>query len=89
MGGRLAELGNEASTEVYGYRKFTEPDYFPIQVDRNQTPRDIAKEAQAQTIAGRGFTKSTTPRANNAVMVSSIFDVYASHVCLLYTSRCV
>lgn len=80
MGGRLAELGNEASTEVYGYRKFTEPDYFPIQVDRNQTPRDIAKEAQAQTIAGRGFTKSTTPRANNAVMVSSIFDVYASHV---------
>lgn len=80
MGGRLAELGNEASMEVYGYRKFTEPDYFPIQVDRNQTPRDIAKEAQAQTIAGRGFTKSTTPRANNAVMVSSIFDIYASHV---------
>lgn len=80
MGGRLSELGNEASMEVYGYRKFTEPHYFPIQVDRNQTQRDISKEVQAQTIAGRGFTKSTAPRANNAVMVNSIFDVYASHV---------
>ena len=80
MGGRLSELGNEASMEVYGYRKFTEDHYFPIQVDRNQTQRDISKEVQAQTIAGRGFTKSTAPRANNAVMVNSIFDVYASHV---------
>lgn len=80
MGGRLSELGNEASMEVYGYRKFTEPHYFPIQVDRNQTQRDISKEVQAQTIAGRGFTKSTAPRANNAVMVNSIFDVYAAHV---------
>lgn len=80
MGGDLAELGNEASMEVYGYRKFNERDYFPIQVDKNQTKRDIAKEAQAATIAGRGFTKSVTPHANNAVMLNSIFDVYASHV---------
>ena len=80
MGGRLSELGNQASMEVYGYRKFTEPNYFPIQVDRNQTQRDIAKEAQAQTIAGRGFTKGTVPKANDAVMVGSIFDIFASHV---------
>lgn len=80
MGGTLAELGNEASMEVYGYRKFTERNYYPIKVDRNQTRRDIAKEAQAQTIAGRGFTKGTTPKANNAVMVESIFDTYAAHV---------
>lgn len=80
MGGDLAELGNEASMEVYGYRKFNERDYFPIQVDKNQTKRDVAKEAQAATIAGRGFTKSVTPHANNAVMLNSIFDVYASHV---------
>ena len=80
MGGRLAELGNQASMEVYGYQKFNEPDYFPIQVDKNQTQKDITKDAQAQTIAGRGFTKSTTPKANNAVMVGSIFDIFSSHV---------
>ncbi len=80
MGGKLAELGNEASMTVYGYRKFTEKDYYPIKVDKNQTKRDISKEAQAATIAGRGFTKSVTPKANNAVMVESIFDTYSSHV---------
>ena len=80
MGGKLAELGNEASMAVYGYRKFTEKDYYPIKVDKNQTKRDISKEAQAATIAGRGFTKSVTPKANNAVMVESIFDTYSSHV---------
>ncbi len=80
MGGKLAELGNEASMAVYGYRKFTEKDYYPIKVDKNQTKRDISKEAQAATIAGRGFTKSVTPKANNAVMVESIFDTYSDHV---------
>jgi hypothetical protein len=80
MGGKLAELGNEASMTVYGYRKFTEKDYYPIKVDKNQTKRDISKEAQAATIAGRGFTKSVTPKVNNAVMVESIFDTYSSHV---------
>ncbi|MEG2138473.1 MAG: hypothetical protein RRY64_07410, partial [Oscillospiraceae bacterium] len=64
----------------YGYRKFNEPDYSPIQVDKNQTKKDIAKEAQASTIAGRGFTKAVAPKANNAVMINSIFDVYAAHV---------
>lgn len=80
MGGTLAELGNEASMAVYGYRKFTEKDYYPIKVDKNQTRRDISKEAQATTIAGRGFTKSVTPKANNAVMVESIFGTYSNHV---------
>lgn len=80
MGGELSELGNEASMAVYGYRKFNERNYFPIKVDKNQTKRDISKEAQAATIAGRGFTKSVTPKANNAVMVESIFDTYSDHV---------
>ena len=80
MGGRLAQLGNEASMAVYGYEKFNEKNYFPIKVDKNQTITDQTKEAQAATIAGRGFTKGTTPKANNALIVRNIFDVYADHV---------
>lgn len=80
MGGRLAQLGNEASMEVYGYEKFKEKNYFPIKVDTNQTITDQAKDAAAATISGRGFTKGTKPHANNAVMVRDIFDVYADHV---------
>lgn len=80
LGEELSDLGNQASMEVYGYRKFNEPNYFPIKVDQNQTKSDAAKQAQAATIAGRGFTKSVAPKAKNAVMIGSIFDVYAAHV---------
>ena len=63
LGNELSELGNQASMEVYGYRKFNETNYFPIKVDQNQTKSDVAKQAQAATIAGRGFTKATAPNA--------------------------
>lgn len=76
----LAREGNRASLEVYGYEKFGEKHYFPIRTDRNQVARDNAKEVKAQTIAGRGFTKGTVPKANNAVMLDSVFTVYANHV---------
>lgn len=75
----LAKEGNRASMEVYGYEKFGESHYFPIRTDRNQVARDNAKEAKAQTIAGKGFTKGTVPKANNAVMLDSVFTVYANH----------
>ena len=80
MGHRLSELGNEASMEVYGYEKFKEQNYFPIKVDSNQTITDQSKDAAAATIAGRGFTKSIKPKANNALLIRNIFDVYADHV---------
>ena len=76
----LAREGNRASLEVYGYEKFGEKHYFPIRTDRNQVARDNAKEAKAQSISGRGFTKGTVPKANNAVMLDSVFTVYANHV---------
>ena len=76
----LAREGNRASLEVYGYEKFKEKHYFPIHVDQNQVAKDNAKEAKAQTIAGRGHTKGTIPKANNAVMLDSAFTVYANHV---------
>ena len=76
----LAREGNRASLEVYGYEKFGEAHYFPIRTDRNQVAKDNAKEAKAQSISGRGFTKGTLPKANNAVMLDSVFTVYANHV---------
>ena len=76
----LAAEGNRASLSVYGYEKFKEKHYFPIHVDRNQVARDNAQEAKARTIAEKGMTKGTIPKANNAVMLDSVFTVYAKHV---------
>lgn len=80
MSDTLAKWGNEASMAVYGYEKFTDPNYFPMQVDRNQVVKDVANDAQSATIAGRGFTKATKPHANNALVIRSIFDVAADHI---------
>lgn len=80
MGGRLSELGNEASLAIYGYKKFNEKNYFPIKTDKNQVLTDQVKQAQSATISGRGFTKGTKPHANNALIVGNIFDVFSNHV---------
>ena len=76
----LAALGNEASMEVYGYRKFTDPNYWTIEVDKNQTQSDVKNEAISGTIAGWGSARPLVPHPNNAVILRSIFDVYADHV---------
>lgn len=76
----LSDLGNEASMEVYGYKKFNEEHYFPIESDPQKRKSDASKEAEGGTIAGRGFTKSTDDNATNAVMLRSIFDVAANHI---------
>ena len=34
MSSTISDWGNHASMEMYGYRKFTEDHYWPVQVDR-------------------------------------------------------
>lgn len=75
----LSDFGNEASMEVYGYRKFTEPHYWPIRSNRQEVRSDIQKDTQVTSVANRGFTKNVKPHANNSVMVGSIFDTFAAH----------
>lgn len=76
----LAAHGNETSMQVYGYRKFGEKNYWPIGVDKNQTPSDVKNEAMSKTIPGYGMGKPTKPDADNAVMLRSAFDTYTNHV---------
>lgn len=73
----LSDFGNEASMEVYGYRKFNEEHYWPIR--SKDVNRDVPGDTQTVSIAGRGFTKNVKPHADNAVMVGSIFDTFAAH----------
>lgn len=80
IGTELTRLGNEASMEVYGYKKFREKNYWPIETDKNQVQSDVKNDAVSGTVAGWGSAKPLTPNANNAVILRSIFDVYADHV---------
>ena len=77
-----AAWGNDASLMLYGYRKFNDPNYFPIKTDSNtnRTTEQSANNAALYRIRNQGMTKSLTKGAKNAVMVEDIFDVFTKHV---------
>lgn len=71
------DWGNEISMKLYGYKKYTAKDYFPISVDRNQIALTTDALGRAQTIKNMGFTKNTVKGANKPIDVEDIFDVFA------------
>lgn len=77
---QAAEWGNEASMERFGYRKFTEENYFPIKSDRNYTRSSVESGDRPGTIAGLGMTKAVNKAANNPVLLEDVFDVFSRHV---------
>lgn len=81
MSGVLADMGNEASMQAYGYRKFTEVHYWPIKSAKEQTHRETGKDGnQVRAIKNMGSAKQTQAGANNALDISGIFDTFAAHV---------
>ena len=80
LSGRAAEWGNEASMERFGYRKFTEKNYFPIRPDSDYTVSRADGMAREGTIAGLGMTKSTNKAANNPLVVEDVFETFSRHV---------
>lgn len=74
--------GNEVSMERFGYRAFTEENYFPIESDSTNLPA-VDPEAKANDmfrLLNLSMTKGLVNKANNALVVSDIFDVFANHM---------
>ena len=73
--------GNEVSMRRFGYRAFTEENYFPIETDPQDRPaRTDSKEGSLYRLLNLSAVKPLTEGANNAIMVRSIFDVFANHM---------
>lgn len=75
-----SQWGNEVSMRLYGYRKFTEENYFPIKsadayLDSNFDGREVSER-----IKNFGFTKGTVVNANNPIMIDDILSVVADHI---------
>lgn len=77
-----AKWGNYVSMRRFGYNMFTEEQYFPIKVDRNNiTEVDTqAEENSLYRLLNMSATKGLVQNANNAIEVDSIFDVFTSHM---------
>lgn len=77
---KLAEWGNEASMQVYGYRKFKEEHYWPIKAARDAVSATVEKDADnARSIKNMGSAKALTPNASNALDIGDVYDVFAQN----------
>ena len=77
-----SEWGNRVSMERFGYRAFTEENYFPIEtMDSERDERGVPqKETDMFRLLNMSATKSLVYKANNALVVHDIFDVFANHM---------
>ncbi len=78
-----AKWGNETSLTLYGYEKFGEEHYYPIQVDKNSTNTMMSEEAAPENyyaVLNMGMTKALNEKATNALFVGDMFDTFSSHV---------
>lgn len=78
--GLLADYGNDASMRAYGYKKFTEKNYWPIRSAREGVQSTVEKGGnQPRSIQNVGLAKPLTPGANNPIDIPGIFTTFANH----------
>lgn len=77
---KLAGWGNNASLQVYGYRKFKEEHYWPIKAAKDAVASSVEKDADnARSIKNMGSAKALTPNASNALDIGGAYDVFAQN----------
>ena len=78
--GVLANYGNEASMKAYGYKKFTEQDYWPIRSTKEALKSSPEKDSgNVRSIKNIGMAQAVKPGANTTLEVRSVFDTFADH----------
>lgn len=80
----MSGWGNKASMELYGYKKFTESNYWPISTDSAWTHSDVSAETAGRagdsaSIKNLGMTKAVVQNASNPIMAGSAFDTFSKH----------
>lgn len=82
MNTQCTDWGNEISMKRFGYKMFTEKHYFPIETDANNRTRIDDKKDGGQSmfrLLNMSAMKPLTPKANNAIIIRDIFDVFSNH----------
>lgn len=77
----VSAWGNETSMQLYGYEKFGESTYWPIQTDKNfLRTRGEDTPSLINGFTNAGFTKALTPMANNPILVGDAMQTFSDHV---------
>lgn len=75
-----SEWGNETSMKLYGYRKFTEDNYFPIQSAKEFIAGSNLELQRDKKIKNQGMTKNVNEYANNPIVIDDFFEVTTAHI---------
>ena len=76
-----SQLGNEVSMLMYGYRKYTESNYFPIKTDPHYNSQTLTADNSnpLYRLKNMGFTKVLQVNANSPLLIQDMFDVVRDH----------
>ena len=78
--GVLANYGNEASMKAYGYKKFTEQDYWPIKSAKEALNSSQEKDSgNVRSIKNIGMAQAVKPNAATPLSIRGVFDTFADH----------
>lgn len=78
--GVLASYGNEASMKAYGYKKFTEQDYWPIKSAKEALRSSQEKDSgNVRSIKNIGMAQAVKPNAATPLSIRGVFDTFADH----------
>ena len=80
MSTTVAEWGNDVTMELYGYKKFTNQQYFPLFSDRMYLNQVIKPEVNFATLKNLGFSKARKPQAKNPLVVGDVFTIFDRHI---------
>lgn len=75
--------GNYVSVKRFGEKLFGEENYFPINSDGRHLEANADGKIEGQSLyalLNMGFTKKLQEKANNRIVLYSIFDVFSNHM---------
>ena len=79
LSGDMAQLGNEVSMQLYGYRKFTEKYYIPFNSAQSFGFQRFGEQGES-LLRSLSFTKQTVRGAATPLVLSDFTEVFAKHV---------
>lgn len=75
-----AKWGNEVTMQRFGYKPYTEKNYFPINVDQNVLTKEARQRGSSlYQLLNMGFTKPLNPKARNPIEIFDIFETFTIH----------
>lgn len=80
LNGSAARLGNEVSMAMYGYKKFTTENYFPMRTTDDYRAIAVDPSYEVKNLLGISLAQERTHRAGKPLVIEDVFDVVGRHL---------